>query len=237
MGQYLQSFAEGTELDHQCIRKTFAEIASGLVGFGAVDKPPGRRAAYQDTLGPGETGSMRQSMLTMYSCGLVGRAILRLAGVRHRRLAPPYRVGMAVSDLSVIGIEHGARRSGGPGDWPHLGDIACIGEAGPARPKQQTPEAMGAYQAARARWLADWGGEAHVFCVTERDESMYRSVDGGQQDEQLGGMCIEAKERSYSIRRDRLWIGGRRLNFFLSCVALKFDPDAQWILPQRLPVG
>lgn len=97
-------------------RAAVVREALAVVGLGAHDPEP-----YLDLVGPGESAAIRAAMLTMSGCALVAAGVLRRAGLDAPELAPPYRIGTAVSRLMSLAVHHAAWRSDrhmlpGPGD-------------------------------------------------------------------------------------------------------------------------
>lgn len=213
------------------VREVWRSIAVCLVGYGAADKPKGRRKAYQAIVGPGESAGMLRDMLTMSGCGLVGGCCFRCAGVRDPMLEPPYRIGWAIDRLRLIGVRSGAYTTPEPGRAPGIGDLAYVGHPKPPKPRAPTPEQLELWQRAVNQWLVLYGGEAHVFMVVSNDGNQVASVGGGQVDA-AGAQCIKQTSRRVEWRGPsgtRLWIGGRRCSWFLDCTKLPYT--APWVLP------
>lgn len=70
-------------------------------------------------------------------------------------------------------------------------------------------------QEARDRHLAQWGGIAHGMVVTEVNGNTVRSADGGQLDKlnDHRSTAIAERERAFSLRNGKLWLGNRRVNY------------------------
>lgn len=222
MGQYLKPMTDDDK------RVTIAQIAIALVGFGSRDDPPGRQLAYQDILGPGDTPNMRRSMLGMWSCGLTAACVWRCAGVRHA-LRPPYRIGTAIDRLAHLAASQGGLNGGNAFQCRiKQGDTICIGAAGPQRKRFGTDAE---YWAARARWLERWGGDAHVFVVTNVIGTLAYTVEGGKRDEPTG-ICIKASEREIRIVNGRVWAGDKAVNWQVPATGVPLESDAEWVLPE-----
>lgn len=88
-------------------------------------------------------------------------------------------------------------------------DIVLVGQGGgaPSDP------------AARAKWLADWGGVAHGFVVTgvSPDGLTVESSDGGQSDKKNSGYptAIAKVSRVLQRKSNGWWLGSRRLSWRL----------------------
>lgn len=80
--------------------------------------------------------------------------------------------------------------------------------------------------AAKAKWLADWGGVAHGVFVTGVSGDKIESVDGGQSDEKNPphGSAIKRCERRLVKHANGWWLhdnhGARRINWRLRCADL-----------------
>jgi len=228
MGEWLEWDAHFTDsVSRNYIRAAFRRIARGLVGFGARDKPKGRRIAYQAIVGPGESARMRQDMLRMSGCGLVGACVWRCSGVRDARLAPPYKIGSAISRLEALADDAGAKVRASLELRPGVGDLMLVGRAKPVRPRD--PAKLPQWQREVALWRDQWGGEAHVTIVAGVCKTSAITVNGGQRDA-TGQQCItESEDLPFFEKHGRLWFGFRRVSWWVDCCRLPFA--AQWYLP------
>lgn len=152
------------------MREQIATLARSFVGCDASDP------RYADLVGPGETEQMRRDMLTMYGCGLVVAGLWRLAGLTAPELAPPYRIGSAMTRLVAV-----ARRCGAWRQY-HLGAVPCVGDA----VFVQAPE--------------------HIFVVVSQpvvtlSQITFDSVDGGQIEH--GQQAIKLRARTWAHGFDR----------------------------------
>ena len=68
---------------------------------------------------------------------------------------------------------------------------------------------------ARSQHIATWGGIAHGLVATGVEGETVLSVDGGQLDPQNSNRstAIAAREREFSVRKGKLWLGDRRVNY------------------------
>lgn len=102
----------------------------------------------------------------------------------------------------------------------HPGDIVLVGQGGgaPSDP------------AAKAKWLAEWGGVAHGFVVTavSPDGLTVESSDGGQSDKLNSGYPTAiAKVQRVLVRRPQGWfLGSRRLSWRLRAPDLPLAQSA-----------
>ncbi len=221
-----RTLAELKHDDAEAVREAWRSIAVCLVGYGAADEPKGRRVAYQDIVGPGETTGMRRDMLRMSGCGLVAGCCWRCGGVRDGLLAPPYRLGWAIDRLRVLGLRAEACVTPTKQRTPGIGDTIYVGAPKPPKPKE--PSKLHAWELAVAAWRALYGGEAHVEVVTELGPKQLVVVAGGQTDKE-GKQTIKRLERDIAWRGDKLWIGGRRCSWFIDCTKLEYA--SPWTLP------
>lgn len=149
------------------IRTRLLQIATSYVGCNAG---PESRDRYRALVAPGEAANVAAAMTTainpasgmpgMSGCALVIRGFLRLAGMAHAKLAPPYRNAQAVADLfgadpHSIGRDFDAIVTPKNGRRPKAGDIVRVGG--------YTGEVEHVYIQA-----SSWSGDA------------VRSIDGGQ---------------------------------------------------------
>lgn len=160
------------------------------IGVGLTGRAGPERAAYALHLGgPDEEPEVAIAMASYRSadgrtfsstCGLEMRACLRDAGfVDPKRISGRYRprMGLVMSDLEAIAIEHGAKvvPSVGAGIVPKAGDIVAVAWGDPAH--------------------------AHVYGITKvvlvgADTIHLESVDGGQ---------IDAARNQWTVRKARVW--------------------------------
>lgn len=160
-------------------RAAVVREALAVVGLGAHDPE-----AYLDLVGPGEAPATRAAMLTMSGCALVAAGVLRRAGLRVEdapELAPPYRIGSAVSRLLAVARRCEAWRPMGPGaGLPCRGDIVVL----------MDPE--------------------HVLVVVQEpvmlapDAASIVSIDGGQLDAQ-GRQVVARRERQWARAAWAAW--------------------------------
>lgn len=189
------------------------------------------RERYLDLVGRDETRPMRDYMALPKTsgCALTVRGLWLLAGLKHKRLEPPYKFGMAVADVVAIAKSFGAWVEAFGDRRPGPGDVVLVGDnSGP-------------------------GAWEHVFVVVECDGDKLRSIDGGQVDAK-GNQCILAKERAWSIDTkgflwDRSFKGsdpgaGRKrvVRGWVDCSKLPFadlDDTDPYALPdtERVPGG
>ncbi len=87
-------------------------FARDLIGLSANPADPVSRARYLEVIAPGETPARAEEMALMSGCGLVARAVLRAAGVRHPRLERPYVTTKAFEDIETIAHEAGGLLAG-----------------------------------------------------------------------------------------------------------------------------
>ncbi len=144
----------------------------------SADPTGDTREWYLELIAPGETPHMRAEMATMSGCGLVVAGLWRAAGIEHRKLEAPYRIGTGVSRLISIAHEMKAWVPYEPGQLPQSADMVLVGDNGA-------------------------GGIEHVFTVVHAiDENgiRLRSVDGGQR---IGKhQVIRAKTRTWKGGKD-----------------------------------
>jgi hypothetical protein len=90
-------------------RDHIAAIANRYKDTSANDEDAEKRALYRHILtGDMESPQMTLSMMTMSSCALLARGVLREAGVQHDILKAPYVVEHALSDVTSIAKAKGA---------------------------------------------------------------------------------------------------------------------------------
>lgn len=152
------------------MRERIATLARSYVGCTAADP------RYVDLVGLGETERMRADMLTMSGCALVVAGLWRLAGLTASELAPPYRIGSAISRLQAVARRCGAWRQYRLGALPCVGDVVLV----------QAPE--------------------HVYTVVTQPiataaQVTFTSVDGGQIEH--GRQAIKLRARTWAHGFDR----------------------------------
>lgn len=157
------------------LRERIVAGAIAAVGLGAHDPEP-----FEELIGAGELEPTQNALTTASTCGLVVAGLWQRAGIRHPRLAPPYRIGSAISRLLEIAHEHGAWVAAKPGLLPRPGDMVGLALFGP-----------------------NAGHMGHVYTVvsgpTQREAVTaidLASVDGGQVDE---------RGRQVVRRKGRIW--------------------------------
>jgi hypothetical protein len=102
-----------------------ASLARRAVGLSAADRT---RAAFADLLaGPGESDAMRAAMLTMSTCGLTVRGLLRELGLKDPRLFAPYEPASVMTTLRDMATEAGAWTDGLAPDLA-VGDVLMVSE-------------------------------------------------------------------------------------------------------------
>lgn len=94
-GQVLRDF------EPQDIRRTYLQIAAASAGMRAGPNQH-MAQAWKDLVAPGESRQMAEDLRREWSCGTITRAWLRLLGVVHRRLEPPYRIARAFADVQSL---------------------------------------------------------------------------------------------------------------------------------------
>lgn len=162
-------------------RAAVVQAALAVVGMGAHDPE-----AYLDLVGPGESAEVRRAMLTMSGCALVAAGVLRRAGLRTEgipAMAPPYRIGSAVSRLLSLAQFCGAWRSDRH-MLPSPGDIVLV----------KAPEHVFIVTAVTPHSTITKG-------VAWVASAWLESVDGGQ---------LDAQGRQVVRRRERAWAMGAR---------------------------
>lgn len=103
------------------VRKLIVEFAKTLDGVGVSE----HRSRYAELVAPGETPARVADMMRNSGCGLVARGLWRAAGIRHPRLDPPYKIGLAIADAVAIAHQADAIRS--PRHVPAPGDAVLVG--------------------------------------------------------------------------------------------------------------
>lgn len=181
------------------------ELIKSVAGFGAIDTPKGRKAAYLDLIAPQESAVMRDSMARMSGCALVVRGLWRLYGVASERLWKPYKIGAAVSDVVAIGREFKALL---PMDTePKPGDVVLVGSNDISK-KQR------------------YGCPEHVLIVTDFSDDKCTSIDGGQLEKKL--QAVKRVTRQVIRPRGQVWIGDRRVMNVIS-MPLVFPSKPQFL--------
>lgn len=195
-GQWLQY------MDPNAIRLSFLQIMADAAGM--VADPDTDRTGYDVFVAPGETDRMTHAMREMSGCALVIRAALRLLGMVHRRLAPPYKVGAAFADLYEPALELGVLQSK-PIPVDRWGIIAAFGR----------------------------GKRSHVAAVARMESSKAWTIDGGQQDNK-GNQCILWRERRFSAPDGKVRAFEERdLRWWIDPADLSPLLLAQWRRPFR----
>jgi hypothetical protein len=160
------------------LRAKIVSIAKGAVGMTASGDP----TAFEDFLGgPGEAANVKHDMALypkVSTCGLVARAILRMAGFTDASFHAPYQNGTAISALRNLAIKLGAWVEGKPGLLPEPGDVVMGDVDKPT---------------------------GHVWTITSVDPATmsFTSVDGGVVD--IGGhQSVAARTRKWTIQGDKI---------------------------------
>ncbi len=170
------------------IRDRIVEEANAVEGLTA-DPQYGDPEKYLDLVGPGETKEIRQAMLGMSGCALTVAGIWRRVGIKHAKLAPPYKNGSAVSRLISIAREVGAWVPFKNGLVPTPADMVLVGDNTQA------------------------GGVEHVYTIVAILDETIHSVDGGQRTRRLdaktgkGFQAIYGKTRVWKKDRDIVFAG------------------------------
>jgi hypothetical protein len=166
------------------IRQKFVAAARSVVDLEADPKNPDARRAFLDLIAPGEMPVRQRELATKSTCGLVVTGIWRLAGVVHPILDKPYVTGSAISRLTKIA--GGAWISYKPGRLPRPGDTVRVGDN------------------------TTTNGAEHVYIVTEVSNSqdvIIKSIDGGQVTKKTFFQCVRAKQRTWRRSRDLCFEG------------------------------
>jgi len=185
-------------------RVAVVQAALAVVGMGAHDPE-----AYLDLVGPGESAEVRRAMLTLSGCALVAAGVLRRAGLEAPELAPPYRIGSAVSRLVAVAKRCGAWRTQG---LPQLGDVVLVREPEHVFVVVEAPSREGA---ASASLVAVDGGqiwEAQQIVMqrehTWRLSSTWRDVRPGLWRQVVGWIDVGALPIASQAERDEVEVYG-----------------------------
>lgn len=170
-----QCLAQMTDRD---VRITAWQVAAAFPGMTAgslnhagtlVDA-----SGYTALVGPGEAGQMQRDMQSMSGCALVARGFLRLLGLWHHRLAPPYETTQAFDDVYQVGLDCSAIRTRVPPTA--IGDIVAMGR----------------------------GKRAHMAILMAMEDGWAHTIDGGQQDNQGRQCVLWRKRRVRTLPDGRI---------------------------------
>jgi hypothetical protein len=205
----LLSFAETdkkwSDLSDDDKRAAVVAALEQTVNFGVANSPEGRHEAYGDIIAPGEATSMREALLQKTtansSCGLLIRSIWRFLGAKDHLLDPPYKPGLAITNLIKYAQANGAHKTPKPDDFdPHVGDVLLI---------QQ-------------------GNHQHIFTITEIEDDgvTFHSIDGGQISKVVDdGGCNGIQRRVRKLNKETLTFEGdaRKITDWIDVTQLPFS--------------
>ncbi len=207
---------------------TLIAIADGCAGLSYGD--PATRPRYLSHLYGGDSAFNANDMgRKQYGCMLTGRGhlaadetdgMILYHGKQVDILRCPYATYIGQIDEMLQAFAKARGLFVATGDA--LGDIEpadylVIGSGGIA-PKDA---------AAKASWLASWGGVAHGIFVTVVDGTSVRTIEGGKRDPKNSGYgtAIGACERTIRPRANGYWLedgngDSRRINWRMRCADL-----------------
>ena len=197
-------------------------VAMALEKIGLCYGDPAKRAAYRDFIYAFDGPHADEFASEMISCLMFAKAlmahnevngVITYRGVRRDVLHESYVNFIGQIDLLIQGLAkqndllvrsddasaYELRAAIDPGSLVVHGALGRL-------PKGEKE---------KAEHLATWGGIAHGLVVTGVEGETVLSVDGGQLDElnKNRSTAIEARERDFSIRKGKLWLGDRRVNY------------------------
>lgn len=202
------------------LQDTIVAMACEKVGLCYGD--PAKRAAYRDFVYAFDGPHADEFARTLISCLMFAKALMAhnevdgrlvVAGRERDVLRESYSNFPTMIDSLLQGL---AKRHGLLVDQSTASMDALIAAIEPGclvvhGAGGRLPEE----QEARDRHIALWGHIAHGMVVTDVKGNKVRSGDGGQLDKLNGNRstAIAEREREFSIRNGKLWLGGRRVNY------------------------
>jgi len=204
-GQWLGNWTDERIREHVCL------IARACAGAASPSDD------YRRIIAPGEPTQLVRDMLKIDGCGLFARGVLRLLGVTSSRLAPPYRVGAAFSDIADVF------------SYAYDETQAVIGQAAM---KTATRGARRSHEAlfSGALVVIGRGKRTHILVVDAIEKGHVWSIDGGQKDKE-GRECITWRKRQYQTSPPM--IGDREIIRWYDPAGLRHVLGFQWRTPFR----
>lgn len=197
-------------------------VAMALEKVGLCYGDPSKRPAYRDFIYAFDGPDADDFASKMMSCLMLAKAlmahnevngVITYRGARRDVLRESYANFLTQIDLIMVGLAKEnkllVRNEDVSAEMLRAAiEPGClvVHGAGGQLPKEEK---------ARQAHLALWGGVAHGLVATMIEGDTVLSVDGGQLDPLNQNRCtaVLARERDFSIRKGKLWLGDRRVNY------------------------